>query len=352
MGIYVIMFLVILITYITKKRSYDRSNYKKESGNKFFGVMMDKGKYGEYLSFKILEKITGANRILTNVYLPKENGETTEVDLIYIHETGIYVLESKNYSGWIFGDEKSKYWMQTLKNGQKQKFYNPIWQNNTHIKHLGKFLGIDEKYIKSIIVFSERCTIKKMEVNSESIKVINRYALKKTIDKLIDNSAKVFEEGKIIELYYELKPYTCVSSEIKIKHINEININKEPKVHMENRKSEKQDNAYELNLYENNPIIQNTKSKNIILEEQNQYNLVYDEISDKNPIYKELREYRLNRSREEQIKPYFIFNNAELQEIIKRKPKTIGELKSIRGFGSVKCDKYGVDITNIVNKYC
>lgn len=109
-GIYIILFLVIFITFIIKKNNYDKSNYKKESGNKFFGVMMDKGKYDEYLSFNILEKINGASRILTNVYLPKGNGETTEIDLIYIHETGIYVLESKNYSGWIFGDEKSKYY--------------------------------------------------------------------------------------------------------------------------------------------------------------------------------------------------------------------------------------------------
>lgn len=220
--IYIILFLVIFITYIIKKNNYDKSNYKKESGNKFFGVMMDKGKYGEYLSFKILEKINGASRILTNVYLPKGNGETTEIDLVYIHETGIYVLESKNYSGWIFGDEKSKNWMQTLTNGQKQKFYNPIWQNNTHIKYLMKVLEVDESFIKSIIVFSDRCTIKKMEVNSKSIKVINRFELRKTIEKLIDSSPRVFEEGKIIELYYELKQYTHVSDKVKEKHIEQV----------------------------------------------------------------------------------------------------------------------------------
>jgi hypothetical protein len=221
-GSYIILFLVIFITYVVKKNNYDKSNYKKESGNKFLGVMMDKGKYGEYLSFNILEKINGASRILTNVYLPKGNGETTEIDLVYIHETGIYVLESKNYSGWIFGDEKSKNWMQTLRNGQKQKFYNPIWQNNTHIKYLMKALEVDESFIKSIIVFSERCTIKRMEVYSKNIKVINRFQLRKTLEKLIDNSPRVFEEGRIIELYYELKPYTQVSDKVKENHIEQV----------------------------------------------------------------------------------------------------------------------------------
>lgn len=221
-GIFIVFILAFCVYYGLKKSSYDKSNYKKESGNNFLGVMMDKGKYGEYLSFNKLEKIKGEHRILTNVYLPKGNGETTEVDLIYIHETGIYVLESKNYSGWIFGDEKRKYWMQTLQNGQKEKFYNPIFQNNTHIKYLIKLLQIDERIIKSIIVFSERCTIKKMEVTSEKVKVINRYELNRTIEKLVNNSPKIFEAGKIIELYYELKPYTCVKEEAKEKHIEQI----------------------------------------------------------------------------------------------------------------------------------
>ena len=161
--------------------------------------MMDKGKYGEYLSFNKLEKIKGNHKILTNVYLPKGNGETTELDLIYIHQTGIYVLELKNYSGWIFGDEGSKYWMQTLKNGQKQKFYNPIRQNDTHIKYLTRLLQIEENCIKSIIAFSERCTIKKMVVNSKNIKVINRDDLNKTIGRFIHNSRNIFQMDKIYE---------------------------------------------------------------------------------------------------------------------------------------------------------
>lgn len=49
----------------------------------------------------------------------------TEVDLIYINTSGIYVIESKNYSGWIFGDFKQKYWTQTFKT-EKHKFYNPV----------------------------------------------------------------------------------------------------------------------------------------------------------------------------------------------------------------------------------
>ena len=53
----------------------------------------------------------------------------------------------------------------------------------------------------------------------------------------------------------------------------------------------------------------------------------------------------------EKIKPYFIFNNAQLEEIIKTNPQTLEELKSIKGFGDAKCLKYGKDILMILGDY-
>ena len=194
-----------VIKFLLEKQKYDKSQYKKESGNRYAQVRFNSGNYGEYLSFLKLEKIKGSHKILTNVYVPKENGETTEIDLVYIHETGIYVLESKNYSGWIFGSENNKYWTQSFKTGRKERFYNPILQNKIHIKYLSKALNLDEKYMKSIIVFSERCTLKKIEVTSENVRVINRYNLVKVIEKLIKNSEKVFGEKEINNMYSDLK---------------------------------------------------------------------------------------------------------------------------------------------------
>ncbi|MCI1580774.1 hypothetical protein [Clostridium beijerinckii] len=46
-GLYIIIILVIIIVLTLKKSKYDKSNYKKESGNSFFGVMMDKGNVEE-----------------------------------------------------------------------------------------------------------------------------------------------------------------------------------------------------------------------------------------------------------------------------------------------------------------
>jgi hypothetical protein len=186
-------------------------------------VRFDKGFYGEYLSYNILEKIDGNKRILTNVYIPKEKGGTTEIDVIMIHEKGIFVIESKNYSGWIFGNENSKYWMQTFKNGQKERFYNPVWQNQTHIKHLMKLLNVEYGYfIKSIIAFSERCTLKKIELESKDIKVINRYRLDRAVREFIRDSSVNFTDADINSWYNKLKIYTNVSEQVKAEHVSEV----------------------------------------------------------------------------------------------------------------------------------
>jgi len=56
----------------------------------------------------------------------------------------------------------------------------------------------------------------------------------------------------------------------------------------------------------------------------------------------------LNKSRAEGVKPYFLYNNAQLEDIIRVSPKTLEELKRVNGFGDVKCAKYGEDILRIV----
>ena len=69
-----------------------------------------------------LVKLLGRRgKVLRNIYVPKDNNETSEIDVIFITQKGIFVIESKNYSGWIFGDEKSSYWTAMLPNREKKQ---------------------------------------------------------------------------------------------------------------------------------------------------------------------------------------------------------------------------------------
>jgi len=175
------------------------------------------------LTYAKLEKLDEYNKLLVNVYLPKEDGTTTEIDLIMISQTGIYVFESKNYSGWIFGDEKNKYWTQTLENRQKNKFFNPIWQNKGHIKALESILQTgDERIYKSYIIFSERCTLKKISVESDGVEVIKRNNLVRYIKGDLKNKNKLLDKAKIDETYKRLSKYSLVDERVKKKHIEAI----------------------------------------------------------------------------------------------------------------------------------
>ena len=61
-------------------------------------------------------------------------------------------------------------------------------------------------------------------------------------------------------------------------------------------------------------------------------------------------QYRLRESRKNNIKPYYIFNDAQMEDLIQKKPKNEQELLNVAGFGHAKVDKYGSDILRILSE--
>ncbi len=207
---------------IPQRIKYNKSQYKQISGNTFFATVFDKGKNGEFLTFCMLEKL-GENNILTNIYLPTKDGTTTEIDLLMINTTGIHVFESKNYSGWIFGNEKNKMWTQSLKGGKKNRFFNPIWQNKGHISALDEYL--DRQYTDcfySYIIFSQRCELKKVDFFSPNIYVIKRNALMRILKNQTATLPNSLLPEEVKGIYTKLKSRTLANEDIKKRHIEEI----------------------------------------------------------------------------------------------------------------------------------
>jgi len=177
--LFILMILIIIGSYLYKNYQYKQGSYYNITHNTLLSTILDAGRNGEYQIYKRLrhyESIGG--KFLFNCYLPKENGETTEIDVLLINSDGIFVFESKNYSGWIFGDEKSMNWTQTLPQGRgrshKEQFFNPIIQNKVHLKWLRSIVG-EALPLYSIIAFSDRCTLKKVNITSQDVQVVNRY---------------------------------------------------------------------------------------------------------------------------------------------------------------------------------
>lgn len=220
-ALFVLLLLGVKVFFANLK--YKRSQYRAVSGNSLIKTLFDKGNYGEFLTFALLEKLQGENKLLTNIYLPNDDGTTTEIDLLMINKTGIYVFESKNYSGWIFGDEKSKMWTQSLKGGKKYKFFNPIWQNKGHINTLANLVeDVEIKDIFSYIIFGERCELKKVSVTSVNVFVINRNHLLSKIKNNIATRTELLSSSQMNDLFALLKKYTLVDARTKQQHIESV----------------------------------------------------------------------------------------------------------------------------------
>ena len=98
-----------------------------------------KGYYGEFTVFcELYKHIIGTGKILMNLNIPTQNGRTTEIDLLLIHETGFYVFEIKHYKGTIYGDSTGDIWTQYFRTAKNNTFRNPILQNEYHINALKK----------------------------------------------------------------------------------------------------------------------------------------------------------------------------------------------------------------------
>lgn len=69
------------------------------------------------------------------------------------------------------------------------------------------------------------------------------------------------------------------------------------------------------------------------------------------PIFKALRVYRWKKSQEEEIKPYFIYNDNQLKDLIAKMPRNTRELCQVDGFGEVKAKKYGPEILKILEQF-
>lgn len=122
---------------------------------------------------------------MSTEYIPTENGATTEVDVLLLHTSGIYVFESKNYSGWIFGIETQHQWTQSLPAGRgtrKSHFLNPIIQNDVHIRWLKVALSpYGEFPYHSFILFSDRCKLKKIHLTSSKAAVMHRFGVREGV---------------------------------------------------------------------------------------------------------------------------------------------------------------------------
>lgn len=138
-----------------------------------------KGKYSEKLVHQKMLQLP-KEYIILNDLLFESNGHSTQIDHIVVSPYGVFVIETKGYKGWILGGENSEYWTQVLYKSKRQ-FYNPIKQNEGHVRFL-RHLFNGSVYIPfiSIIVFNNSAELK-VHINNHI--VVNRHNLNRAISQ-------------------------------------------------------------------------------------------------------------------------------------------------------------------------
>lgn len=281
--------------------------------------------------------------ILHDIYL--EDGElNAQIDYLVFTRKICFVIECKNLYGDIEINNSDDFIRTTVFNGKKKKegIYSPVTQNQRHLE-LMKKISIDNKsniltklmakkyfddFNKSVVVLANPKTVLNAKIAKKEVreKVIRADQLIKYIKEKYDKSKEVSSsDEKMLEWaqsYLDLhknikKDYTRKYEQYKITA-----------------------DTSEISVMEASA----TKAENCSLT-------ISEVPMEETDIYKELKSFRLGKSREEKIKPYYIFNDNQLKNLISTMPKNKEELRKVSGFGEAKVNKYGDDILKIMEKH-
>lgn len=151
-----IALIYLLMWYIQRQARLDNELLCKVT-NQYRGTYLERR-----LVLKLLKNGIPEVTIFHDLYVPIYRGRYAQIDLLVVTSVGIIVIEVKDFGGWIFGNGKQQNWTQVLSYGEeKHRFYNPILQNENHIKAIRNLtyqFGQIPYY--NIIVFSNRCRLK------------------------------------------------------------------------------------------------------------------------------------------------------------------------------------------------
>ena len=274
--------------------------------------------------------------ILHDIYL--EDGElNAQIDYLVFTKKICFVIECKNLYGNIEITNNGDF-IRSIDLGGKVKregIYSPITQNQRHMElmkklktesknnMLSKFVAgrYFEDFHKSVVVLANPKTVMNSKFASKEIKgkVIRA-------DQLVTYIKDMYDKSKETAISDE-KLLTWAKSFLVL------------------HKNVERNYTAKYEPYRIGATVSDIEIKSQSYDEEK---IIPIEETD---IFKDLKAYRLEKSREEKIKPYYIYNDNQLKDLINKMPLCKEEMKKIAGFGEVKANKYGNDIFDILKKY-
>lgn len=267
-------------------------------------------------------------------------GLQAQIDFVVITRKITFVIECKNLYGDLELSPEGNFVRTVEFDGWRRKegIYSPITQNQRHLDILkairkesmgNKFYKwmvnrYFEDYFKSVVVLANPKTV-----------LSGGKAPRELRDQLIRSDQLIRHMKKVNDAYKEE-----ISSDKQMYSLAEFLLSQ--------HKPRERDHAARYGIIPNNTEpVEEPAEKDL---EVSDVSMVSGQSVEEHPLYGVLKAYRLEKSREEGVKAYYIFNNAQLEVLLTKRPRTLEDLGKISGFGPVKLEKYGEDLLAILNQ--
>ena len=185
----------------------------------YFNSAKYKGRVGEKIVTNILSKLPNEYFQFDDVYL-ELNGRSVQIDHVVISKYGVFVIETKNYKGWIYGSETATYWTKNMF-GEKFMFYNPLKQNFFHSKSLQTLLNLPDYIVKSFVVFLDKAELKVYHENliyaSELKNKILSYKAIVLSDEQVNQCVQILSTQNIVDSTYRKEHVANIYNEMYLK---------------------------------------------------------------------------------------------------------------------------------------
>ncbi|MFX3673476.1 MAG: nuclease-related domain-containing protein [Paenisporosarcina sp.] len=188
------------------------------------------GDLGEYKINIQLDQLPKDCKPISDLMLPNAKSKSgySQIDHIILSPYTIFVIETKNYAGTIYGDFKRAKWSV---NG-KFPMMNPFHQNYGHIKAIHNLIPqVDITQFVSMVSFTKRSTFK---VNEELRKIqsnelivydteLSEFMARKINVLKLTMKTPAFTEEQINEMYTVLKTENILDPYLRANHVQNIN---------------------------------------------------------------------------------------------------------------------------------
>ncbi|MDD6941342.1 MAG: HRDC domain-containing protein [Bacilli bacterium] len=299
---------------LDRMKEYLKTHPNKDLENKV--KLFEYGLAGEkQVLYELLHSGIGMY-ILHNVSF-EYKGKAAQIDFVVITARCTYFIECKNFIGNITINSKGDFVRTYMKNNRKvtEGTYNPITQSKRHLEII-------------------------KEENYDNANILYKMNFEKTFDSFHDY------------IVVMANPKTIINDKYAPKNIKERLVKADQIIECLKRLESKRDPfRFEKDIKKVADVyIESNKEKSLLksfIAEDEKENIKGD---NKETIRSELKKYRLQKAKSLNYKPYFIFNDQTLEEILSIMPRTLTDLKKISGLGDKKIEFYGQDIINIINE--